>query len=220
MKYPCLVMDHDDTVVNSTATIHYPCFVEFLKLYYPDHPMTLEEYFLKNFDPGFIPMCREEFGMDDRMLVLEQEYWHAYVENHIPEAYPGMRELLWQHVALGGCVCVVSHSQCAHIRRDWRENGLPEPTLVFGWDDPPALRKPNPYPLHTIMKVLGFRPEELLMVDDLKPGCDMAHAAGVDFVAAGWATRLAPMEAFLRKNCTHYAPTVRALEEFLWGKTQ
>ena len=32
MRYKCLVLDHDDTtVVNSTATIHYPCFCEFLK---------------------------------------------------------------------------------------------------------------------------------------------------------------------------------------------
>lgn len=29
MRYPCLVVDHDDTVVNSTATVHYPCFVEY-----------------------------------------------------------------------------------------------------------------------------------------------------------------------------------------------
>lgn len=215
MKYPCLIMDHDDTVVNSTATIHYPCFVEFLEKYYPGHLMSLEEYFLKNFDPGFVPMCREEFGMDDRMLVLEQEYWHSYVENHIPAAYPGIRELLWDHAAKGGEICVVSHSQCGHIRRDWAANGLPEPKLVYGWDDPPALRKPNPYPLLDIMKKLDYPPEALLMVDDLKPGCDMAKAAGVDFVAAGWATRLAPIERFLRKNCTHYAATVEELAKFL-----
>ena len=26
MKYRCLIVDHDDTVVNSTATVHFPCF--------------------------------------------------------------------------------------------------------------------------------------------------------------------------------------------------
>ena len=31
LKYPCLVLDHDDTVVRSTPTIHYPAFVETLK---------------------------------------------------------------------------------------------------------------------------------------------------------------------------------------------
>ena len=35
MKYRLLVFDHDDTAVNSTATIHHPCFVRFLEEYYP-----------------------------------------------------------------------------------------------------------------------------------------------------------------------------------------
>ena len=27
LKYPCLVLDHDDTVVQSEATVNYPYFV-------------------------------------------------------------------------------------------------------------------------------------------------------------------------------------------------
>ena len=34
MRYKCLVFDHDDTVVNSTATIHHPCFQLFLDKYF------------------------------------------------------------------------------------------------------------------------------------------------------------------------------------------
>ncbi len=158
MKYPCLVMDHDDTVVNSSATIQYPCNLEYLKLY--------------------------RHGM-----------------NNVNE---------------GGEICVVSHSLSAHILRDWKENGLPEPKLIFGWDDPPQLRKPNPYPLYCIMEQLGYHAGELLMVDDLKPGCDMAQTAGVDFVAAGWAYNFPSIERYMRQNCLHYAPTVEALSQFLW----
>ena len=109
----------------------------------------------------------------------------------------------------------VSHSLGEHIRRDWRENGLPEPTLVYGWDEPPEQRKPNPYPLTDIMARLGFRADELLMVDDLKPGYDMARAAGVDFLAAGWSNDLQPIERFMRENCRHYAPTVASLAKLL-----
>jgi len=43
LKYPCLVLDHDDTTVNSTATVHYPCFVEYMAKYFPHVHMTLEE---------------------------------------------------------------------------------------------------------------------------------------------------------------------------------
>ncbi len=215
MKYPCLVMDHDDTVVNSTATIHYPCFVEFLKIYRPGMTISMEDYWLKNFSPGFVPMCREDFGMDDRELTLELEFWREYVKGHIPAAFPGIRELLWAHVQRGGQICVVSHSLSEHIRRDWRANGLPEPALIYGWDDPPEQRKPNPHPLTDIMARLGYQAGELLMVDDLKPGYDMARAAGVDFVAALWSNDLEPIERFMRQNCEKCAAMVEELAVYL-----
>ena len=42
MKYPCLVVDHDDTIVNSTATVHYPCFVEYTRQHFPHYSCSLE----------------------------------------------------------------------------------------------------------------------------------------------------------------------------------
>ena len=78
MRYKCLVFDHDDTVVNSTATIHHPCFVQFLSEYYPGKTCTLEDYFIKNFSPGFLEMCRDEYGMDDAALAAETEYWREH----------------------------------------------------------------------------------------------------------------------------------------------
>ncbi|WP_270639437.1 hypothetical protein [Longibaculum muris] len=59
MKYKCLVLDHDDTIVNSTATIHYPAFIESLKILRPHLTLTLEEYFYYNFEPGFSAFCHD-----------------------------------------------------------------------------------------------------------------------------------------------------------------
>ena len=51
MKYKCLVLDHDDTVVDSTAEIHFPSFIEYLKLTRPHlaDKYDLSSYFVKNF---------------------------------------------------------------------------------------------------------------------------------------------------------------------------
>ena len=217
MKVPCLVLDHDDTVVNSTATVHYPCFAEYTAQYFPDYHCTLEHYFLKNFDPGVVPFFRDEVGMSPEQMRHEELWWNDYVQRHVPQAYPGIREILLEQKRRGGTVCVVSHSLRDNILRDFRENDLPLPDLVFGWDEPPAQRKPSPHALYRIMETLNVRPEEMLVVDDLKPGYDMAMAAGVPFAAAGWANDIAEIEAFMRKNCGLYFKTVRELHDYLFA---
>ncbi len=215
MKYKCLVFDHDDTVVNSTATIHHPCFAEYLKEFYPGETMGLEEYFLLNFAPGFVPMCRERYGMTDEDLAHEATYWQNYVRSHIPTAYPGLREIMERQKAEGGLVCVVSHSFDYNIRRDYEANGLPSPDAVYGWERPEHQRKPNTFPLDDIMARFELKPSELLMIDDLKPGYDMAAAAGVDFAAVGWAYEIPEIERFMRQNCPLYFKKVSELAAWL-----
>ena len=112
-------------------------------------------------------------------------------------------------------LCVVSHSLSGNIRRDYRENGLPEPDLIFGWDAPPEQRKPNAYPLREIMRQLALPPSALLMVDDLRHGYTMAKSCGVAFAAAGWAYALAPIETFMRAHCDVYLPSVAALAQYV-----
>lgn len=218
MKYRCLVVDHDDTVVNSTATVHYPCFLAFLKEYYPTLHYSFEEYIRKNFHPGMLQFLRDEIGMDEEMMQREHRFWSAYVKGHVPQAFDHMRELLWAQKDAGGLLCVVSHSLSENILRDYRANDLPEPDMVFGWESPAEQRKPSPYPLLTIMRTYGLAPEELLMLDDLKPGYDMACACGVPFAAAGWAYDIPQIEAYLRESCGNYFKTVESFAAYLEEK--
>lgn len=217
MKYPCLVLDHDDTTVNSTATVHYPCFVEYMAKYFPHVHMTLEEYFRYNFDPGVVDLFTKICGMTWDQMLDEEQYWKEYVKHHVPEAYPGIREIMEEQKKRGGKVCVISHSFSENIRRDYRENNLPEPDLIFGWEYPPEQRKPAVYPLEQIMKAFNMKPEELLVVDDLKPGYDMAKAAGVPFAAAGWANDIPQIENFMRSHCGLYFKTVKELKTYLFS---
>ena len=82
------------------------------------------------------------------------------------------------------------------------------PDLVFGWELGPDRRKPNPYPVLETIRRLGLEPRDVLVVDDLRPGVDMAKAAGVDAAAAGWAHDISSIREFMRQSCVAYFATV------------
>ena len=59
LNYKCLILDHDDTVMDSTASIHYPAFLSSLNELRPGTTISLDDYFRVNFDPGFLPYLTE-----------------------------------------------------------------------------------------------------------------------------------------------------------------
>ncbi len=218
LRFPCLVLDHDDTVVNSTAVVHFPAFLDAMRRLRPETDLsgyTLEDYFRMNFHPGLMPYYRETLGFTDGEMQQEYEIWQEHVRETIPQVYPGVADLVRRYTALGGTVCVISHSVDFNIRRDWRAGGLPEPRLVYGWEKPPEQRKPSPFPLLDIMRRLNFAPEEVLMVDDLKPGYDMACSAGVPFAAALWSHGIPEIRDFMCANCEHAFTSPEALAAWI-----
>lgn len=216
LKYKCLVLDHDDTVMNSTKHVHHPSFLVALEELRPGITMDLDTYFRINFDPGFLPYCEDVLHFSEAEFARELEIWQAYVKDHVPEVFPGVERIIRGQFDRGGYVCVSSHSFRQNILRDYEANGLPAPTLVYGWELPRELRKPNPYALDEIMKELHLNPEEILMVDDLKPGYDMAKSRNVPFAAAGWAYDVPEIRKFLQGNCPLYFDTPDALYRYLF----
>ena len=219
MKYKCLILDHDDTVVNSTATIHYPCFMKYMRERYPHlaYNYTLESYFVKNFHPGVVSLFRDEIGMSEEEMAEEERYWADYVEGHTPKAYVGMRGLLLRFRSQGGIIVVDSHSLTRYIERDWKTNSLPTPDYIYGWDIPKENRKPSPFTVLDALERFSLKRSEVLVVDDLKPGYDMARGAGVDFAAAGWAYDVPEIESFMRERCDYYLKKISDLEELVFG---
>lgn len=218
MRYPCLVLDHDDTLVRSTPEIHYPSFVETVRLLRPGMPvLTLREFITCNFDPGFLPMCRDVYGFTEAEMAVEQEIWQRYTQR-IPDCYEGFEGLLARYRAQGGKVCVVSHSEKRVILQHYRAHFGFEPDQVYGWELPEPQRKPHPYPLDAIMETLGFQAKDLLVVDDLKLGMDMARSRGVDFAWAGWSDTAFVTSDFMTKHAPLRFSAPRELEEFLMGE--
>lgn len=216
LKYKCLILDHDDTVMDSTAHVHYPAFLVSLAELRPGHTISLEDYFRMNFHPGFIAYCRDVLGFTEAEFDREVEMWKEYVTDHIPTAYSGMARIIRRQKELGGLVCVASHSFDFNIRRDYAANGLPEPDAIYGWELPPECRKPKPWAVEQILERFGLRPEEALVVDDLKPGYDMARAAGIPFAAACWAYNVPEIRQFMEVNCALSFTDPAALEHFLF----
>ena len=216
LRYQCLVLDHDDTVMDSTRHVHWPAFLGAMDQMRPGVTISLEDYFRVNFEPGFVEYCRQALHFTEADFQQELGIWQSYVDKRIPEVFPAVARIIRRQKEAGGYVCVASHSLAKNILRDYRANGLPDPDLIFGWDLPHEQRKPAPYSLEQIMRQLQLRPEELLMVDDLKPGYLMAKACGVDFAAAGWAYEIPEIEDFMRQNCDRYFKTAEELEQYLF----
>lgn len=217
LNYRCLVLDHDDTVVRSEETVNYPSFLEALKVLRPGRTITREEFTRWCFSPGFSALCSDYIGLTPEEIDVQYDMWRSYVATHIPPPYDGLRPILTRWKQEGGLLCVSSHSARENILRDYLLHFDLEPDQIFDWDLGEGRRKPSPYALQEIMRLYGLRPDELLMVDDLKPGYDMAHACGVPFACAGWSHDDPEIRAFLRRFSDFYLETVQALEPLLFG---
>ena len=216
LKYPCLVLDHDDTVVQSEATVNYPFFCYILDQFRPGTKITLHEYTEGCFRLGFADMCRKWYHFTEQEIVDEYHGWQEYIVDHIPAPFPGIGDIIRRQKEAGGMICVVSHSCIQNITRDYETHFDILPDDIYGWDLPPEQRKPSPYTLFDLMKRYSLAPGDLLVVDDLKPGYDMAKGAGVDFAAAGWGYDVPEIESFMRKNCTYYCKRVPDLAAILF----
>jgi beta-phosphoglucomutase-like phosphatase (HAD superfamily) len=219
LRYRCIIIDHDDTAVDSTATIHYPAHVEVLRQLRPGQkPVSLEGWFLKNFHPGIIEYLTDELLFNEEELQVEYEVWRTFTTNRVPHFYPGFMEALIEYRKRGGLIAVVSHSEKSLIERDYAHaggNGVFMPDIVFGWDYDKSKRKPSLYPIREIVKAFSLEPGDMLIVDDLKPGVLMGKAARIAVAAAGWAHSIGQIREFMRENCTAYFEKVGEFAEFI-----
>lgn len=217
LKYKCLVLDHDDTVVQSEATVNYPFFIEFLKEYRPGMTISRNAYISECYHPGYIQMCRQRFDFSDEELLIEYNGWKDFIRSHVPAAYPGIGAVIRAFKDQGGILCVVSQSAQENIRRDYRIHFGLEPDAVFGWDLKPEHRKPNPWALHTIMETYTLKPEELLVIDDMKAAVGMARSAGCQIAFAGWGRKEFPAICNeMEKLCDFSFNSTEELTQFLF----
>ena len=219
LKYPCLVLDHDDTVVQSMKTLSYPFWCLELEIFRPGQTMTLEDYILECHNRGFMDMCRDCFQFTEEELKLEHKMWMDYIMTHIPDAYPGIADVIHRQKSEGGLICVVSHSHKDNILRDYQAHFDILPDAIYGFDLPPHQRKPYAYPLEDIMRKFSLKPEEILVVDDMKLSCQMAAPLGIAVAYSGWnGLGIPEIDAEMKKLCDFSFDSTQDLETFLFGE--
>ena len=217
LKYPCLVLDHDETVVQSEKTIGYPCFCQTLSRLRPGRTITLEEYVQGCNELGFVDMCRQGFSFTDAEMHEEYNDWMEYVKTHVPDPFPGIEKIIHRQKEQGGLLCVVSHSSQKNISRDYDVHFGLRPDAIYGCDFPKEQQKPSPYPLEDIMQRFHLKPEEILVVDDMKLACQMAQPVNVQVAFAAWGKEDFPeIASEMRSLCRYSFDTTAGLYQFLF----
>ena len=217
LRYKCLVLDHDDTVVQTEKAIGYPYFKEYIERVRPGHSLTYPEYVADCNNMIFADMCRRKWQFTDEELLEEYLGWKAYSLQHMPPIFPGIDRIIHRQKEEGGLVCVSSLSSRDNITRDYAEHFGMQPDVIYDYDLPQEQRKPNPYSLLDIMARYGLAPEEILVVDDLKLAWRMAHRLGVPVAFAAWGKQEFPeLAEEMRSLCDFSFDTTEALEHFLF----
>lgn len=219
LKYKCLVLDHDDTVVQTEKAIGYPYFRDYIERIRPGKTLSFLEYVRDCNNMVFADMCRIRWQFTDEELQEEYLGWKAYSRLNIPPICPGMDAVIRRQKELGGIVCVASLSTREIIERDFRHHFGFLPDAVYDYDLPADKRKPSAYALEHIMEQFGLAPEDLLMVDDMKLGWTMAKSVGVPTAFAGWSKLEFPeLTEEMRRLCDYSFDSAEEMEHFLFDE--
>ena len=186
MRYKCLVLDHDDTVVQTEKAIGYPYFREYIERIRPGKTLTFEEYVQACNNMIFADMCRIRWQFTEEELQDEYLGWKAYSRMHTPPICPGMDRIIRRQKELGGIVCVASLSTKEIIERDFLHHVGFLPDAIYDNDLPAEKRKPSIYALNDIMTRFNLTKKDILVIDDMRLGWTMAQQAGIATAFAGW----------------------------------
>lgn len=217
MKYKCLITDHDDTLLDSTVEIHYPCMLECLDALRPGTPLSFDEFAYYNFDLGFHNYATEVLHLNDEEIQKQEKIWHSWVDTHHATFFPNAKEVLAKFKAAGGIIVVSSHNEKKHILKDFEHAGCIKPDAIYGWELPPEKRKPSVYTIEKIEKNFGIERSEMIMLDDMKIGLNMCKAAGVDFIFADWARKPEKLRAQMREMADYTAESFLDVERIIMG---
>ncbi|MBN2881128.1 HAD family hydrolase [Candidatus Woesearchaeota archaeon] len=218
LKYKCIVLDHDDTVVESGLALHHKAHVEFMKKYKPRAiPIKRENWYKVCYDPGFMTFCKTNLAFTEKDWEEEFKFWSEFVSKHPPKFFEGMPEILQEYKEKGGKIVVSSFSLEKNIKRDYEINSKIMPDLIYGWGVGDGKRKPSTWIVDNIAKKYNLKPEEILVVDDSKEGIVMGNNFGCTTIGVDWARQgknnVPEITEFLKKEASIYISNIQDFKD-------
>jgi beta-phosphoglucomutase-like phosphatase (HAD superfamily) len=214
LRYKFLLIDHDDTSVDSTPHIHYPAHRKQMESIGRDaETLSLTDWFGVNFEPGLKSYWYDILKLSDDELDSFYKIWRGITTQKTPDFFPGLLDLLYHFSQSGGKVVVVSHSEPDIILENYLAKSTKfQPDHIIGFTGDHSKNKPHPWPIEECERRFGARREEMLVVDDLKPGLIMARNAGVDSAAVGWSHGHPKLHKYAEEHCTFFLESIKELE--------
>jgi len=220
MRYKCLLIDHDDTSVDSTPYIHYPAHQEQMRQLGRDKEiLDLSDWFRVNYHPGIRPYLQEILKLSPQEQDTCYRIWREFTIKEDPPFFPGFLDLMKRFTDQGGRIFVISHSEADIIKGHYlRQKDIPGfmPHEIYGWTGDPLKTKPHTWPVDQIRTKYGYSPREMLMIDDLKPGIQMAQKAGIDSIGAGWSHQIAEIQQDLAQESTCFCDSLDKAAQWIF----
>lgn len=188
LKKKCIILDHDDTLINSQETIHYPIFLETLDLLRPNvvYPSFLEFVTLSN-QYGFEGYIKSVYQFNDDEVTQEVAMWRQKVKLRQAQAFEEVAIVIQEFVQSNGILVVYSYSDSDMILKDYQRIFDFEPHEIIGFDNPKHLQKPNRLPILQIMAKYNLSAHDCLLIDDMPLLIETAKRLNVDMIGANWA---------------------------------
>src|SRR5690554_6922563 len=121
LKKKCLILDHDDTLINSQETIHYPIFLETLDLLRPSvsYP-TFDEFVSLSNKYGFEGYIKKVYQFSDEEVAIEVDLWRHKVNQRQASVFEEVALVVNDFIKANGILIVYSYSESDMIIKDYK----------------------------------------------------------------------------------------------------
>lgn len=194
-----IIFDLDGTILDTIADIAAAVNRSLAILGYPERTVSEIQSFLGN---GSLMLMRRALpaGTADEECfelrrLFREEYEKGMCETTVP--YKGVSELLQALKAAGAVCAVVSNKDdksAVPMVKHYFGDSFAYIRGVRGDND----RKPNPEATLSVIRELGFTPEQALFVGDGIADCEVSQNAGIDFIPVGYG--YTPSDKLLEKS--------------------